>query len=180
MLGPVTPNRAVATSGPVTESAADDETPPKDAVIVADIAPLTARVAAENAALVEPPETITLDGTLTGSAAVSETTAPPDGAAPLSVTVPLTEFPPTTLTALSDTDDKMRPMTVSVDDWRLLLRAAAIDVLPAASAVTMNVPLVAPAAIVIDAGVEATEGVPLVRVMLTPPDGAGWLSMTVP
>lgn len=52
--------------------------------------------------VVDPAATVTLDGTVTTdvSLLVSVTTAPPEGAAALSFTVPLIGFPPTTLAEL--------------------------------------------------------------------------------
>jgi len=60
---------------------------------------LTALVLMVNVALVAPAATITLDGTRAVVVLLLEsaTDAPPDGAAPLNVTVPVDEFPPVTL-----------------------------------------------------------------------------------
>src|SRR6266436_9060244 len=63
-----------------------------------------------NVALVTPAATVTLDGTLAAVVLLLErvTTAPPDGAAPLSVTVPVEEFPPVTLVGFSESEDRER------------------------------------------------------------------------
>jgi hypothetical protein len=56
-------------------------------------------------ALIDPAATVTLGGTWATAVLllVSVTTAPPVGAAPLSVTVPIELDPPTTLVGLRDT-----------------------------------------------------------------------------
>src|SRR5216683_889537 len=68
----------------------------------------TALVLTVNVALVAPAATVTLDGTLAAAVLLldSATTAPPDGAAPLSVTVPVEEFPPTTLVGFSVSEER--------------------------------------------------------------------------
>jgi hypothetical protein len=101
-FGPLTPNRAVATDGFVTDNVADIEAPPYDAVIVTGIVPPTARVPTTNVELDEPAATVTLAGIVAGSPPVRVTTAPPVGAADVSVTVPVTESPPTTDEALNE------------------------------------------------------------------------------
>ena len=70
---------------------------------------LTDDVAAVNAALVAPAATVTLVGTLAAAVLllVSDTTAPPLGAAPESVAVPVALFPPTIVEGLTDTDDSV-------------------------------------------------------------------------
>jgi hypothetical protein len=70
-------------------------------VTVPLIVSLTARVEIGNAALSSPARTVTLGGTVRGSVPVSGTTAPPAGALAVSITEPVTGFPPTTLGALS-------------------------------------------------------------------------------
>ena len=115
--GPVTPKLAVAVDGRVTDSVADAEAPPYEPLMVAVIVPPTTLVTAENVAVVLPPGTVTLGGTVTGSALDNDTTAPPAGAAAVSVAVPVTRLPPTTVDALSVIDERAAArVTVSVGD----------------------------------------------------------------
>jgi hypothetical protein len=67
----------------------------------------TAVVVRENVAVVAPAATATLAGTCATAVLLLEsvTTAPPEGAAPLNVTVPVDPFPPITLVGLSVTED---------------------------------------------------------------------------
>lgn len=67
---------------------------------------MTALVFTENVALVAPAATVTPDGTVTEVLLLDRLTrAPPLGAAPLRVTVPVEEEPPFTLPGLSVTED---------------------------------------------------------------------------
>src|SRR5258707_12288261 len=67
----------------------------------------TAQVLTKNVALVAPAGTATLEGTLAAPLLLASTTcAPPAGAGPLSVTVPVEEFPPVTLVGFSETEEK--------------------------------------------------------------------------
>jgi len=77
-------------------------------VTVVDAA--TALVLTVNVALVAPAGTITLEGTLAapGLLLESATIAPPVGAGPLSVTVPVEEFPPVTLVGFSESEERVR------------------------------------------------------------------------
>ena len=70
----------------------------------------TALVLTVNVALVAPAATVTLEGTRAATVLLLEsaTTAPPDGAAPLSVTVPVEEFPPVTLAGFSESEERER------------------------------------------------------------------------
>jgi len=83
----------------------------------------TALVLTLNDALVAPAATVTLEGTLAAVVLLLEsvTCAPPVGAGPLSVTVPVDEFPPVTLVGLSVNEESMGAgggagVTVSVAD----------------------------------------------------------------
>ncbi|SRR5260370_16807027 len=68
----------------------------------------TALVLTVNDALVAPAATVTLDGVPAAVVLLLEsvTTAPPDGAAPVSVTVPVEGIPPVTLVGLSETEER--------------------------------------------------------------------------
>jgi len=70
----------------------------------------TALVPTVNVALVAPAATATLDGTLAAAVLLldSATTVPPDGAAPLSVTVPVEDCtPPTTLVGFTESEESV-------------------------------------------------------------------------
>jgi hypothetical protein len=83
----------------------------------------TALVLTVKDALVAPAATVTLEGTLATVVLLLEsvTCAPPVGAGPLSVTVPVEEFPPVTLVGLSVNEESVGAgggagVTVSVAD----------------------------------------------------------------
>jgi hypothetical protein len=61
-------------------------------------------------ALVAPGETFTLEGTLAAAVLLLEsgTCAPPAGAGPLNVTMPVEEFPPVTLAGFSVIEERAR------------------------------------------------------------------------
>jgi hypothetical protein len=69
----------------------------------------TALVLKVNDALVTPAATITLEGTLATAVLLLEraTCAPPAGAGPLNVTVPVEEFPPVTLVGFSESEERV-------------------------------------------------------------------------
>src|SRR5436190_24326744 len=71
---------------------------------------VTALVLTVNVALVAPAATVTLEGTVATDVLLLEsaTCAPPDGAGPLSVTVPVEESPPVTVVGLSDSEVSVR------------------------------------------------------------------------
>ena len=75
-------------------------------VTVVDAA--TALALTLNVVLVAPAAIVTLDGTVAAAVLLLEsaTVAPPVGAAPLSVTVPVEEFPPVTVVGFSDSDER--------------------------------------------------------------------------
>jgi hypothetical protein len=70
---------------------------------VTDVEAVTALVLAANVALLAPAATVTLAGTVAAAvlSLIRETAAPPLGAGPLSVTVPVEGDPPVTLIGLS-------------------------------------------------------------------------------
>src|SRR5713226_338516 len=70
----------------------------------------TALVVTVKAALVAPAATVTLEGTLAAVVLLlaRATCAPPVGAAPLSVTVPVEEFPPVTLVGFRVSKERER------------------------------------------------------------------------
>ena len=76
-------------------------TPPKDAEIVTAVDLVTALVPTANVALVAPAGTGTLVSTLATALLLLESGAPPAGAGPFNVTVPVEELPPVTLVGLS-------------------------------------------------------------------------------
>ena len=76
--------------------------------------PDTGLVVTANVALVAPAATVTLDGTLAANvlSLLSDTTAPPEGAGPDSVTAPVEGFPPTTLDGF--TPNELNPTATGV------------------------------------------------------------------
>ena len=70
----------------------------------------TALALTVNVALVAPAATVTLEGTLAAVVLLLEsvTCAPPVGAGPLRVTVPVEEFPPVTLVGFSESEERVR------------------------------------------------------------------------
>ncbi len=149
----------------------------------------TALVLTVNVALVAPAATVTLDGVLATFVLLLEsvTTAPPEGAAPLRVTVPVEEFPPMTLVGFTESEESVGAgggagVTVSEADLVTpLYIPEMVTVVDAATALVLivNVALVAPAATVTLDGVLAVVLL-LERVTTAPPEGAAPLSVTVP
>ena len=73
------------------------DTPPKEPVIVTEVEAVTVLVVTVNVALVAPAATVTLAGVLADALLSESVTTVADGAAPVNVTVPCDELPPTTL-----------------------------------------------------------------------------------
>ena len=75
--------------------------------MVTEVDAVTGLVLTVKAAVVAPAGTATLEGTLAAPLLLeSATCAPPAGAGPLSVTVPVEEFPPVTLVGVSESDER--------------------------------------------------------------------------
>jgi hypothetical protein len=114
--------------------------------MVAEVEMRTIEVFTVNVALVAPAGTVTLAGTLAALLLLDRRTcAPPAGAGPLSVTVPVEDVPPITLAGLSVSDETVGSGTVTV-------RVAALLVALPAELVTTTVNC-APLSPVVVAGV---------------------------
>ena len=113
----------VADAAGFTVSAVVRDAPLYDAVIVTAVEVVTLLVVTVKVLLVAPAGTVTLAGTDAAlELSESETTAPPLGAAALSVTVPVEELPPVTLVGLTVTDDRAAVgadgFTVIDENWK--------------------------------------------------------------
>ena len=143
----------------------------------------TGTVVTVNVAVVAPATTVTDAGTVALALLLERVTLrPPVGAAPLMVTVPVEELPPTTEVGLRTTPETAGGVMVSVAVFELLPNVAVIvDVVVEATVLveTVNVPVVEPAATVVDAGTVADPEL-LVRVTVNPPLGAAPVMVTVP
>ena len=140
-----------------------------------------------NVAVVDPAATVTFEGTVAAAVLllVSVTTAPPVGAAPFSVTVPVDDAPPVTVVGLTLVEEIAADGTVTVSPavCVVLLYVAEIvtDVLLATWLVlTVNVAVLAFAGTVTLAGTVAAAVLLLLSVTTTPPVGAAPFSVTVP
>lgn len=82
---------------------------------VTDVLLATAAVVTANVALLAPAATVTLPGIVATAVLllVSDTTAPPLGAAADSVAVPVAPVPPTTVDGLTETADKVADVAAS-------------------------------------------------------------------
>src|SRR6266481_3078841 len=144
----------------------------------------TALVLTTNVALVAPAAIVTLGGTLAAPLLLeSATCAPPVEAAPFNVTVPVEEFPPTTLVGFSESEERVGGgggAAVTVSEAVLVTPPYAAEmgsVVDEATAlvVTANVALVAPAAIGTSGGTLAVLLL-LESATCAPPVGAGPLN----
>jgi len=138
----------------------------------------------ENVALLEPAVTMTLAGIWAAAVLLlcSVTVAPPAGAAPFNVTVPVELFPPTTDVGFLVSVDNVGALTV-----RVVVRATpyvpviVTEVFTATGVVVMvKVADRAPAAIVTLAGTCAADVLLLLSVTTAPAGGAAPLRVTVP
>jgi hypothetical protein len=116
--------------GGLTVSTAVRVTPAKTAETVAEVEAVTEVVVTEKVALVVPAGTVTLAGTAVApELSESDTDAPPLGAAPDRVTVPVDAVPPVTLLGLRLNADSASPLDegglmVMEVNWNTLLSAA--------------------------------------------------------
>jgi hypothetical protein len=141
-----------------------------------------------NVALLAPAATVTLAGTVAAAALslIRGTAAPPLGAGPLRVTVPVEGDPPVTLAGLSVIAESVaEPGGVTVSEAVLVTPAYNAEMVTDVEVVTLlvltaNVALLAPAATATLAGTVAAAVLPLIRETAAPPLGAGPLRVTVP
>jgi hypothetical protein len=138
-------------------------------------------------ALVAPAATVTLAGTLATVLPLERPmTAPPAGAGPLIVTVPVEPLPPVTLLGLRLSPDIVGPpdgVTVSVADTVTFAPVAEIvTFVVAVTAVVLivNGPVRVPPLIVYQGGTLATAGLLLANAINAPPETAGDWSVTQP
>ena len=157
---------------------------PYTAVMVTDVDDATPRVVMVNVALLEPAGIATFAGSCAVVALLlcRVTETPPMGAAPVSVTVPVELFPPTTDVGVLVSADIVGAFTVSV-----VVRAtpyvpeSVTEVFVATGVVVMvKVADREPAAIVTLAGTCAADVLLLPNVTTAPTDGAAPLRVTVP
>jgi hypothetical protein len=158
--------------------------PPLVAEIVTDLEKATVRVVTVKVALVLPAATVTLEGTVATDVKLLEsvTTAPPAGAGPLRVTVPVDGAGPLTVVGFRVIELSVGAVIVKVA-VRATPRVPVIvtEVLVAtALVVTVNVAVVALAATVTLACTCAAPVLLLDRVTTAPPAGAGPFNVTVP
>lgn len=141
-----------------------------------------------NVALVCPACTVTLDGTVATEVLLLKrlTFAPPEGAAPVNVTVPVELLPPLTLVGFSVSDESATPPLAGV-----IASEACCELLPSVAVITAVVVLVTDVVVTVKfADVEPDETVTLLgtladellllKLTTEPPEGAGELNVTVP
>jgi hypothetical protein len=161
------------------------------AVIVTAVEAPTALVEMPNTAVVAPPATVTVEGTVTTPALLveSDTVAPACGAAADSVMTPCELDPPATVSGLATSLCTVGPgggapagVTVSVAVLDVPLNEAVIVtavVAETADVVIVNVPVNPPTGTVTLAGTAATAGL-LLESAMTVVSGAAVLTITVP
>lgn len=155
---------------------------------MADVVCVTDVVVTVKVALVAPAATVTLPGTV-AAAELSEsvTTTPPDGAGPLSATVPVDALPPATLVGLSDTAESVGPvapaaLSVSVELFVAFWYDAEIETVVVdvtCAVLTVNVARVCPAGMTTLFGTTANTVLLLASVTTALPVGAADCSVTV-
>ena len=156
---------------------------PRVAVSDEEVDVETAVVVTVNVAVVDPPATVTVDGTV----ALPELdervmTDPPEGAGPLRVTVPVDGEPPMTEVGAKVSDANFAAVMLNVafaDELPSVAVNVAEEVVPTAEVVIVKVTDVEPPATVTVAGKPALD-VLEVRATAIPPMGAALLMVTVP
>jgi hypothetical protein len=160
---------------------------PSVPVIVADVAVETVVVVTVNVRLVLPAATVTFAGTVATAVLLLEsvTTAPPDGAGALSVTVPCDELPPVTVVGDSDSEDSDGApadpgVTVSTAPHDVFSTAHSFTCVVDDTLVvpTLKVAVVAPPGTVTVGG--TVTGDTEESCTVAPPEGAGAFNVTVP
>ena len=156
---------------------------PYTAVIVTDVEDATPLVVIGNVALLDPAAMVTLGGTCATEVLLlcRVTTAPAVEAAPFSVTVPVTLFPPTTELGVLVTEESVGALIVSVVVLLTPYVPVIVAVVLTATGVVVMVKVAvrAPAAIVTLPGTTAAELL-LRRVINAPPEGAAPFNVAVP
>src|SRR5262249_13100675 len=158
--------------------------PPKAGVIVTGMELVTVLVVMVKVALLLPAKTVTLAGTPATAVLLLEsaTLAPPASALPLSVTVPVDGFPPTTVAGLRLTPLAWSGTTVRVADFwtppNVAVIEAGVGAVPGLVLI-VNVAVVAPPATVTLDGTVAT-ALLLDSGTAAPPGSAALVSVTVP
>ena len=158
---------------------------PNVPVIVTGVLVATAKVVAVKLADVLPAVTVTVDGTEATVVLLlwRATIAPPVGAAPLRVTVPVELLPPPTEAGFNVSVLSVAELTASVAPACVLPYVPEIStfvLVPTGMVVTVNVAVVLPAETVTLAATCAAEVLLLKRLTVTPPVGAAPLNVTVP
>ena len=160
-------------------------TPLRTAEIVTDVELPTRVVVTVKVAVVALAATVTLAGTCATVVLLLDrvTAAPPVGAGPVKVTVPVEDEPPPTLAGFRVTEESAEGFTVSVAVLFVLFKLpvmVTVAVLATGLVLTVNVAVVAPAATVTLAGTCAAAVLLLDNVTTAPPVGAALLRVTVP